>query len=93
MLCYNRSWKKCSRNAVINGLCTQHYKKLEQELLSDITNNVLSEYMEFQELKELNKIFEGFTIDLNREKFYKSKPEKIRERKTYLDDILIKKEF
>ena len=85
---------QCSRNATINRYCTQHYKKLEQELPPDITNNILSNYIEIEELKELENEFEGLKLDPKRieikEQFYGNG--KVRHRDIYHDGILSKKE-
>lgn len=67
---------RCSRNAVIDGYCTQHYNilikkeekeiidnKYEQELPPDITQNILSEYVDYEDLENLNKSIKGFKIN------------------------------
>jgi antitoxin component YwqK of YwqJK toxin-antitoxin module len=83
---------QCSRNAVINGYCTQHYKKLEQELPPDITNNILSDYIEIEELKELENEFEGLKLDPKRIKIIEEIDEHSQEKQiiTYYDNELIK---
>src|SRR5438128_3790391 len=45
---------QCSRNALSNEIyCTQHLKIYEPALIPDITKNILSEYLEYQEAKDL----------------------------------------
>jgi antitoxin component YwqK of YwqJK toxin-antitoxin module len=85
---------QCSRNAVINGYCTQHYKKLEQELPPDITNNILSEYIEVEELKQLETQFEGLKINPKRIEIKEKlrKDGSVKNRYTYYDDKLIRME-
>jgi antitoxin component YwqK of YwqJK toxin-antitoxin module len=89
---------KCTRDAVINGLCTQHYnmfineeekiyKLIEQILPPAITESILSEYIEFDELEELLSEFEGLKINPNRIKVEKTYYEdgKIDTKSIYID--------
>jgi antitoxin component YwqK of YwqJK toxin-antitoxin module len=91
---------RCARNATIDDYSKQHYNlseeknKLEQELPPEITKFILSDYIEYDELKQLKNEFSGLIINPNRikieEQFYYNG--KIRNRKTYKDEILTKDE-
>jgi len=67
-----KTGERCSRNAVKDNLCTQHLKMLQelpkilQELPEDITENILSDYIEYEELEELKNTISGFKIKENR---------------------------
>ncbi len=59
---------RCTRKADINSIyCWQHNKiKIEQELIPAISNNILSDYIEYEQLKELENEFEGLKINPDR---------------------------
>jgi antitoxin component YwqK of YwqJK toxin-antitoxin module len=84
---------RCSREAKNNGYCTQHYK-IKQELPEDITNNVLSDYISYDELKYLENEFNGLKIDPKRIKIKETfnNTNNARSIKTYIDGDLRKVE-
>jgi antitoxin component YwqK of YwqJK toxin-antitoxin module len=71
---------QCTRRAVIDGLCTQHYNilnkhetkdkdndtKLQISLPDVLTNYILSDYIEYDILKELQNEFDNLYIDPKR---------------------------
>jgi antitoxin component YwqK of YwqJK toxin-antitoxin module len=70
---------RCTRKAVIDGLCTQHHniylknnniskenKKIEIDLLPELTNHILSDYIEYDELQDLQDKIQNLNIDKNR---------------------------
>jgi antitoxin component YwqK of YwqJK toxin-antitoxin module len=99
--------ENCTEDAVIGYLCKFHYLKVEnsevprgneikikQILPPNITENILSDYLEIEEIKELQEVFEGFTIERNRiiigEIFYNDK--KLQQRNIFIDKKLIKRQ-
>jgi hypothetical protein len=71
----------------------------KQDLPLSITKYILSDYLEIEELKELQNSFEGFNIDPKRSRintiFYVTllghNLDQIRTKETYIDNILRKK--
>jgi antitoxin component YwqK of YwqJK toxin-antitoxin module len=61
---------RCKRESVANGYCTQHYNMFlseEQQVLpSDLIKNVVSSYIQYDELKKLQGKISNLNIDQNR---------------------------
>lgn len=76
---------------------TNKNKRIEQELAPAITENILSDYIDFDELTNLQEEFEGFKLNINRievvETFYDRKKLKIKEKEIFVDEKLTKKEI
>jgi hypothetical protein len=81
----NGKGPQCTRAAVINGLCTQHYNmslkqtqtvpieyksttSYEQALPPELMKFGISEYIPYDEVKELSKDISNLHIDPNRVK-------------------------
>jgi antitoxin component YwqK of YwqJK toxin-antitoxin module len=70
-----KSGERCKRNATIDGYCKQHYDKVESEwyninnegaISADVMKNVLSDYIEYDELKEMQKEINNLKVNQNR---------------------------
>ncbi len=89
---------RCTRKVEINSeYCWQHNKiKIEQELIPQLSENILSEYIEYDELKELENQFEGLKIDPSRvqikEYIIIEEDQQIKVIETYIDNNLRKKD-
>jgi antitoxin component YwqK of YwqJK toxin-antitoxin module len=92
---------RCTRAAIKSGYCTQHYniyvgnkQDIDTSLNKDVIENIISDYLEYDEVKELEKEFKDFKFNPNRievkEYFYDNMD--IRLRDTFADEILIKTE-
>ncbi len=70
---------RCTRKAVINNYCLQHYnmrtksksvyEELEnnqQEMIPDLMTNIVSDYIEYEELQELQNEIPNLKINPNR---------------------------
>jgi antitoxin component YwqK of YwqJK toxin-antitoxin module len=86
---------RCSREAKIEHLCTQHYnikKEEEQYLIPDLLKTIISDYIEYDELKELEGKIDNLKINPNRirvEELYFSDYRKVT---TYIDGLIKKQE-
>lgn len=58
-----RAGTRCARNATIEGYCRQHYDMLAIPLIPDITKEVLSGYIEYDQLIELQDKIKDLKID------------------------------
>jgi antitoxin component YwqK of YwqJK toxin-antitoxin module len=61
-----KSGERCKRNATKNGYCTQHFEINEQALPSDIMKNIISDYIPYEELKELENNIQNLKINKGR---------------------------
>jgi antitoxin component YwqK of YwqJK toxin-antitoxin module len=87
---------QCSREAKIEHLCTQHYnikKEEEQYLIPDLLKTIVSDYIDYDELKELEGKIDNLKINPNRvevKEIYLNDHRKIR---TYIDNKINKEEY
>jgi antitoxin component YwqK of YwqJK toxin-antitoxin module len=56
---------QCSREAKKDGYCTQH-AKIQYEISNDVMENILSNYIPYDELKDLEKDIQSLKVSKNR---------------------------
>lgn len=54
---------QCLRNATIDGYCRQHYRILFDDISADVMKDIVSSYIEYDELKELSVNIQDLHID------------------------------
>ena len=92
----------CSRIATKGGYCTQHYnlnnkdkQTLDVNNLDDVFKNIISDYIEYDQLKELQTKFNEFKLNSSRVIQYEENKENenINTNIIQVDDKIIKKEI
>jgi antitoxin component YwqK of YwqJK toxin-antitoxin module len=62
-----KSGEKCKRNATKDGYCKQHFEMYnEQAISSDVMRNIVSDYIPYDELKELENQIDNLKINEGR---------------------------
>jgi antitoxin component YwqK of YwqJK toxin-antitoxin module len=61
-----KSGERCKRNATEGGYCKQHFDIYNQAISPDVMRNIVSDYIPYDELKDLKNHIQNLKINENR---------------------------